>query len=117
MISRGGTAFVSVLTVITLLKTLGAEITISALILIALAIAASSFTSSLFSGIEVAAISVMALKMLKINVYGAEAAIISLIPFINGCALLIDMVISLMANAISGARTKTDAQIPLKDTI
>ena len=117
VISRGGTAFVSVLTVITLLKTLGAEITISALILIALAIAASSFTSSLFSGIEVATISVMALKMLKINVYGAEAAIISLIPFVNGCALLIDMVISLMANAISGARTKTDAQIPLKDTI
>ena len=99
VISRGGTAFVSVLTVITL------------------AIAVASFTSSLFSGIEVAAISVMALKMLKINVYGAEAAIISLIPFVNGCALLIDMVISLMANAISGARTKTDAQIPLKDTI
>ena len=117
MISRGGTSFVSILTVITLLKTLGAEISTSALILITITIAVVSFTSSLFSGIEVAAISVMALKILNINVYGAEAAIISLIPFVNGCALLIDMVISLMANAISGARTKTDAQIPLKDTI
>ena len=55
--------------------------------------------------------------MLNINVYGAEAAIISLIPFVNGCALMIDMLISLMANAISGVRTKTDAKIPLKDTI
>ena len=117
VISRGGTSFVSILTVITLLKTLGAEISTSALILITITIAVVSFTSSLFSGIEVAAISVMALKILNINVYGAEAAIISLIPFVNGCALLIDMVISLMANAISGARTKTDAQIPLKDTI
>ena len=117
VISRGGTSFVSILTLITLLKTLGAEISTSALILITITIAVVSFTSSLFSGIEVAAISVMALKILNINVYGAEAAIISLIPFVNGCALLIDMVISLMANAISGARTKTDAQIPLKDTI
>lgn len=117
VISRGGTSFVSILTVITLLKTLGAEISTSALILLTITIAVVSFTSSLFSGIEVAAISVMALKILNINVYGAEAAIISLIPFVNGCALLIDMVISLMANAISGARTKTDAQIPLKDTI
>ena len=117
VISRGGTSFVSILTVITLLKTLGAEISTSALILITITIAVVSFTSALFSGIEVAAISVMALKILNINVYGAEAAITSLIPFVNGCALLIDMVISLMANAISGARTKTDAQIPLKDTI
>ena len=117
VISRGGTSFVSILTLITLLKTLGAEISTSALILITITIAVVSFASSLFSGIEVAAISVMALKILNINVYGAEAAIISLIPFVNGCALLIDMVISLMANAISGARTKTDAQIPLKDTI
>ena len=117
VISRGGSAFVSILTVVTLLKTLGAEISTSALILITLSIAVCSFLSSLFSGIEVAAISVIALKMLNINVYGAEAAIVSLIPFVNGCALLIDMLIALMANAISGARTKTDAKIPLKDTI
>ena len=117
VITRGGTAFVSTLTVITLLKTLGAEISMVALILLTLAIAGASFLSSLFSGIEVAAISVIALKMLNINIYGAEAAIVSLIPFINGCALLIDMTLSLMANAISGARTKTDAKIPLKDTI
>ena len=117
VITRGGTAFVSTVTVITLLKTLGAEISMVALILLTLAIAGASFLSSLFSGIEVAAISVIALKMLNINIYGAEAAIVSLIPFINGCALLIDMTLSLMANAISGARTKTDAKIPLKDTI
>ena len=117
VISRGGTAFVSTITVITLLKTLGADISISALLLIALAISLSSFLSSLFSGIEVAAVSVIALRMLNINVYGAEAAIVSLIPFVNGCGLLIDMVISLMANAIAGYRTKTDAKIPLKDTI
>ena len=117
LISRGGTAFVSTTIVITLLKTLGADISMEALVLISLSIAAASFLSFMFSGIEVAAISVIALKMLNINVYGAEAAIISLITFVNGCALMIDMLISLMANAISGVRTKTDAKIPLKDTI
>ena len=117
VISRGGTAFVSVVTVITLLKTLGADISPRALAIITLTIATFSFASSMFPGIEVAAISVIALKALNIDVYGAESAIVSLIPFINGCALLIDMLLSLMGNALCGAVTKTDAKIPLKDTI
>lgn len=117
VISRGGTAFVSVVTVITLLKTLGADISPRALAIITLTIATFSFASSMFPGIEVAAISVIALKSLNIDVYGAESAIVSLIPFINGCALLIDMLLSLMGNALCGAVTKTDAKIPLKDTI
>ena len=88
-----------------------------ALVLISLSIAAASFLSFMFSGIEVAAISVIALKMLNINVYGAEAAIVALLPILNGFAVMIDVLISFMASAIVGARTKTDAKIPLKDTI
>ena len=96
---------------------MGADISTPALVIITLTVALFSFASSLFAGIEVAAISVLTLKALNIDVYGAEAAIVSIIPFVNGCALLIDMVISLMASALSGAVTKTDAKIPLKDTI
>ena len=117
LIGRGGTAFVSTLLVVTLLKTLGAEITTGALVVIALAIALSSFASSLFAGIEVASVSVIALNLMGINVYGAEAAIISLLPIVNGVAVMIDVLISFMASSIAGRRTRTDATIPLKDTI
>ncbi|MGN1164683.1 MAG: cation:dicarboxylate symporter family transporter [Candidatus Ornithospirochaeta sp.] len=117
LIGRGGTAFVSTLLVVTLLKTLGAEISTGALVVIALTIALSSFTSSLFAGIEVASVSVIALKTMGINVYGAEAAIISLLPIVNGVAVMIDVLIAFMASSISGRRTRTDAKIPLKDTI
>ena len=117
LIARGGTAFVSTLTTVTLLKTLGAEISTFALVLLALPISGLSLVSSFFPGVEIAVVSVFAIRFLNINVYGAEAAIVALLPILNGFAIMIDVLISFMASAIVGARTKTDAKIPLKDTI
>ena len=117
LIARGGTAFVSTLTTVTLLKTLGAEISTFALVILALTISGLSLVSSFFPGVEIAVVSVSAIRFLNINVYGAEAAIVALLPILNGFAIMIDVLISFMASAIVGARTKTDAKIPLKDTI
>ena len=117
LIARGGTAFVSTLTTVTLLKTLGAEISTFALVILALTISGLSLVSSFFPGVEIAVVSVFAIRFLNINVYGAEAAIVALLPILNGFAIMIDVLISVMASAIVGARTKTDAKIPLKDTI
>ena len=117
LIARGGTAFVSTLTTVTLLKTLGAEISTFALVILALTISGLSLVSSFFPGVEIAGVSVFAIRFLNINVYGAEAAIVALLPILNGFAIMIDVLISFMASAIVGARTKTDAKIPLKDTI
>ena len=117
LIARGGTAFVSTLTTVTLLKTLGAEISTFALVILALTVSGLSLVSSFFPGVEIAVVSVFAIRFLNINVYGAEAAIVALLPILNGFAIMIDVLISFMASAIVGARTKTDAKIPLKDTI
>ena len=117
LIARGGTAFVSTLTTVTLLKTLGAEISTFALVILALTISGLSLVSSFFPGVEIAVVSVFAIRFLNINVYGAEAAIVALLPILNGFAIMIDVLISFMASAIVGARTKTDAKIPLKATI
>ena len=117
LIARGGTAFVSTLTTVTLLKTLGAEISTFALVILALTISSLSLVSFFFPGVEIAVVSVFAIRFLNINVYGAKAAIVALLPILNGFAVMIDVLISFMASAIVGARTKTDAKIPLKDTI
>ena len=117
LIARGGTAFVSTLTTVTLLKTLGAEISTFARVILALTISSLSLVSFFFPGVEIAVVSVFAIRFLNINVYGAEAAIVALLPILNGFAVMIDVLISFMASAIVGARTKTDAKIPLKDTI
>ena len=117
LIARGGTAFVSTLTTVTLLKTLGAEISTFALVILALTISSLSLVSFFFPGVEIAVVSVFAIRFLNINVYGAEAAIVALLPILNGFAVMIDVLISFMASAIVGARTKTDSKIPLKDTI
>lgn len=117
VICRGGTAFVSAATVVTLLKTLGADISTSALLVLSLTTAGLSLTSSFYSGVEVAVVTVMALKALNVYAYGAEVAIIALLPIVNGMAVMIDCLLALMVSSIAGVRTKTDTTIPLKDTI
>ena len=100
LIARGGTAFVSTLTTVTLLKTLGAEISTFALVILALTISSLSLVSFFFPGVEIAVVSVFAIRFLNINVYGAEAAIVALLPILNGFAVMIDVLISFMASAI-----------------
>ena len=117
IVSRGGTAFVSTAVVITLLTTLGAEISTSAAVAIAVTVAVLSLLSSFSAGFEVVVVCTLLFKTLNINVYGAEAAIIALLPILNGCAILIDTLIALMTSSIIGVWTKTNVKIPLKDTI
>ncbi len=115
IITRGGTCFVSALTVITLLTTLGAEISLTALLIIALTVVGLSLLSSMSAGMETAFISIALLRLLNINAYGAEAAVISITPFLNGLATMLDITLISMASSIAAVRTKTDITIPARD--
>lgn len=115
IITRGGTCFVSTLTVITLLTTLGAEIPLPALLIIVLTVVGLSLLSSLSAGMETAFISIALLRLLNINAYGAEAAVISITPFLNGLATMLDITLISMASSIAAVRTKTDITIPARD--
>lgn len=115
IITRGGTCFVSTLTVITLLTTLGAEISLVALLIIALTVVGLSLLSSMSAGMETAFISIALLRLLNINAYGAEAAVISITPFLNGLATMLDIALISMASSIAAVRTKTDITIPARD--
>ena len=117
IITRGGTAFVSILSTVTLLKTLGAELNLVSLAAVAAMIAVFSFTSSLSAGFEIFAVSMAALKVLKVETYGAEACLVALLPFLNGVAVMLDSLLANMAASIASVRSRTDAKIPLKETI
>ena len=117
LITRGGTCFVSTFTVIALLKTLGAEISTFAAVAMALVVVLLSLLSTLSAGSETALVIIVLLRVLNINMYGAEAAVISIIPFLNGIAAMIDITLISMASNIAALRTKTDVTIPLRDAI
>lgn len=116
-ITRGGTCFVSTVTVLSLLKALNADVSVTAAAIIALTSFILSFTSFMSASSEVAFISFLVLKMLNINVYGAEAMLISILPFLNGLAVLLDTLLINMASSIVAKRTKTDITVPVRDAI
>lgn len=117
IINRGGTCFVSTITVLAILKSLGAEVSAGALAVIALTTAVLSFISFLSASSEVAVVTILLFKLLNINVYGAEAAVISILPFLNGIAAAVDITLISLGENITAKRTKTDITVPLKDSI
>lgn len=116
-INRGGTVFVSIISVLSILRALNAEVTFSAILIIIFTLILLSFISFMCAGFETALISILLFKLLNINVYGAEAAIISLIPFLNGIATMIDITLMSFLTSLIAVRTKTDVFISARDTI
>ncbi len=117
VINRGGTCFVSTVTVLSILSALGAEVSFSASLLIALVTVLLSLLSSMAAGSETALVTIVLFKILNISAYGAEAAVISVIPFLNALSSMIDITLISMASNIVAVRTKTDITVPVRDTI
>lgn len=117
LITRGGTCFISTVSVLSILNALGADVTINAAVIIALTSVILSLLSHLSAGSETAFMSILIFKTLNINVYGAEAALISIIPILNGIATMIDITLINMAANIIAKKTRTDIIVPLRDAI
>lgn len=117
LITRGGTCFVSVLSVLSILSALDAKVTAVAAILIALTVVCLSLISFMSAGCETTVIAILLFRVMNINVYGAEAALISIIPFLNSVATLLDVTLISLASNIEARMTKTDINVPAEDVI
>lgn len=117
LIGRGGTALVSTLSVLALLKAVGAEMSLSSTVLIALALSLTSLLSSIASGYELLIVIYSALKLTNISLYGAEATIIALLPLLSGIAIALDVAICHFGNALVAYATRTDVKIPYRDIL
>lgn len=118
IIGKAGSAAISVLVMLSLFQATAMEKPSLALSLAAAgAAAAISFVSSASSGAEIAFITVMALNLLGIELYGAENAIIAMLPLLCGFGSLIDTQIAAMGASICSIYIDTDIEVPLSDTI
>ena len=68
-------------------------------------------------GTETALITVLTLNILGINLYGAENAIIAMLPLIGGLGAMVDSIISSYGSSIVATAIGTDIEIPYRDTI
>ena len=118
MIGKGGSAFVSTMTLIALFQaTTGTEASLSVMLMAGGMAALISFISSLSTGMETTLITVLTLQALGINLYGAENAIIAFMPLLGGVGIMLDGLISTIGSSIAAAFIETDIDIPYKDTL
>ncbi len=118
VIGHGGSAFISALTLLSLFQATAGETPGAGVIAVAAAAAAAvSFLASAAAGSEVVMITVLVLNLLSINLYGAENAVIALLPVLGGIGTMLDSLITAMGSSIAASFVGTDTDIPYRDTI
>ena len=116
--SRGGTAFISTLVALMLVQgATGTAPSIYVCLIVACAVMLSSLTSSLFVGFETVFAVLFAFRLCSINLANAEAALIAILPLINGIGVMLDSYLSNLGTVVASAAVGTDVKIPYSDTI
>ena len=118
VIGKGGSAFVSAIAMISLFEaTTGTMPKLSVMLIAAAAAALVSLISSSAIGTEAIFIIVLSLRILGINLYGAENAVLALLPLIGGIGAMIDALIATLGSNIAAVFVDTDIDVPYKDTL
>ena len=87
------------------------------MLIAAAAAALVSLISSSAIGTEAIFIIVLSLRILGINLYGAENAVLALLPLIGGIGAMIDALIATLGSNIAAVFVDTDIDVPYKDTL
>ena len=84
---------------------------------IAFACTLVSFISCLHAGYEVVFIVTFAIGLLDIDMGGAQFSLIGLIPFLNGIALMFDILLAGLGTSFTACHLKADCNIVDKDVV
>lgn len=118
IIGKGGSAFVAAAAMISLFQaTTGSAPTLSVMLMAAGIAAIVSFASSFAVGTEAIFITVLTLRILGINLYGAENAIVAILPLISGIGIMLDAIIATAGSNIAATFVGTDIDVPYKDIL
>lgn len=118
ILTKGGTALVSSLCTCAFISaTTGAIPSIIQMVTIAFACTLVSFVCCLHAGYEVLFGTAFALRLLNIDISGAEFAIIGLLPLLNGIALLFDVLLSGLGTSFTAYHMNADCHVRSGDTV
>ena len=117
LFSKGGSAAISTFLILTLITAMGGILDSTTIILVALAASAASFVAFTSFGMESVITTYIALKILNVDLYGAESALLSILMITNGLSSLLDSAVIAMGTKAVSVATKTDMEVPYKDYI
>lgn len=118
VLTKGGTALVSTLCTCALIYgATGTMPTAVEMVSISFACTIVSFICCLHAGYEVLFGTVIAFRLLKIDIAGSELAILGLLPLLNGIALLFDVVLSGLGTSFTACHLKADCHVRSGDTV
>ncbi len=118
IITKGGSALVATLCSCSLIYALnGSAPTVVQAFTIAIACTLASYICCLHAGGEVVFATAFALGLLKVNVSGAEFAIIGLLPLLNGVATMFDIFLAGLGASFTACHLKADCYIRDRDNV
>lgn len=117
LFSKGGSAAISTFLILTLITAMGGILDSTTIILVALAASAASFVAFTSFGMESVITTYIALKILNVDLYSAESALLSILMITNGLSSLLDSAVIAMGTKAVSVATKTDMEVPYKDYI
>ncbi len=118
IITKGGSALVSTMCACSLVYAVnGVMPTAVQTITIALACTLASFICFIHAGYEVVFATSFALSLLKVNVAGAEFAILGLLPLLNGIAIMFDIFLAGLGTSFTACHLKADCHMREKDNV
>lgn len=116
--SKAGSSTLAALSAVSLIYAVtGTLPTVSQSVIIALAAGAAGLTASLATGFETIFIILCTFRLTGISLYGAEAALIALLPFIGGLGTLLDTEVAMLGTAVCSNMAKTNINPPYKDIL
>ena len=118
ILTKGGSALVSAMCTCSLmLAVTGTMPSAVQTLTIALACTLASFFGCLHAGYEVLFTTTFALRLLKVDISGAQFAIIGLLPLLNAMALLFDIMLAGLGTSFTACHLKADCRLAAKDTV
>ena len=118
VITKGGSALVSAMCTCSLVLAVNGTLpTPVQTVTIALACTLASFVSCLHAGYEVLFTTTFALGLLKVDISGAQFAIIGMLPLLNGMALLLDIMLAGLGTSFTACHLKADCHMAAKDNV
>lgn len=118
VLTKGGTALVSTLCTCALIfGATGTMPTAAQMVSISFICTLVSFICCMHAGYEVLFATVVAFRLLKIDLAGSELAVLGLLPLLNGIAMFFDVILSGLGTSFTACHLKADCHVRSGDTV
>lgn len=118
ILTKGGTALISTLCSCSFIYAINGTVpSFVQMVTISFACTLVSFVCCPHAGFEVLFGTVFAIKLLNLNISGFEPVILTMLPLLNGIAIMFDILLSGLGTSFTAYQLKADCHVRKRDTV